>query len=156
MAAACSAQRHLEHRADNVSGPCLSSRRSKTNSPPNATWRYSRPEDCSRRRANIPEYRRQLRVILTVRQPLPVCPDQRTSSDRPGWSDSCQQRTCLQLRHSKTANNSLAIFRSTVSDPDSNRSNTGCKSGLASSFRFCLIRSFARSMVVRNSHASAP
>src|ERR1700720_172053 len=25
--------------------------------------------------------------------PLPLCPNQRTSSDRPGWSGSCQQRT---------------------------------------------------------------
>jgi hypothetical protein len=56
----------------------------------------------------------------------------------------------------KTANNLLPIFRSAVSDPCSNRSNTGCRSALASSFLFCLARRFARSMAVRNSHASAP
>jgi hypothetical protein len=33
------------------------------------------------------------RVALTVGGPLPVCPDQRTSSDRPDWSASCHQRT---------------------------------------------------------------
>jgi hypothetical protein len=32
------------------------------------------------------------RVILTGYQPLPVYPDQRTSSDRPGWSGSCHDR----------------------------------------------------------------
>jgi hypothetical protein len=30
---------------------------------------------------------------LTLCRRLPVCPDQRTSSDWPGWSVSCQQRT---------------------------------------------------------------
>jgi hypothetical protein len=30
------------------------------------------------------------RVVLIMRQPLPVFPDQRTSSDRLGWSVSCQ------------------------------------------------------------------
>src|SRR6202022_3580032 len=32
-------------------------------------------------------------VGLTLRPSLPVYPDQRTSSDRPNWSGSCQQRT---------------------------------------------------------------
>jgi hypothetical protein len=39
--------------------------------------------------------RRQLRVksaVSTLCQPLPVYPDQRTSSDRPSWSGWCQKR----------------------------------------------------------------
>jgi hypothetical protein len=36
---------------------------------------------------------RVIRVVLTVGQPLPVYPDQRTSSDRRGWSGSCQSAT---------------------------------------------------------------
>jgi len=31
-----------------------------------------------------------IRVVVTMRRILPVCPSQRTSSDRPGWSGSCQ------------------------------------------------------------------
>src|SRR5713226_3578912 len=34
---------------------------------------------------------RLIRVVLTVAQPLPACPEQRTSSGRPGWSGSCQK-----------------------------------------------------------------
>jgi hypothetical protein len=33
------------------------------------------------------------RAVLTFCQRLPVCPEQRTSSGRPGWSGSCQQAT---------------------------------------------------------------
>jgi hypothetical protein len=33
------------------------------------------------------------RVVLTVVRSLPVYPDKRTSSDRPGMSGWCQQRT---------------------------------------------------------------
>jgi hypothetical protein len=33
------------------------------------------------------------RVSLSACRLLPVCPDQRTSSDQPGWSVSCQLRT---------------------------------------------------------------
>src|SRR5882724_3673413 len=33
------------------------------------------------------------RVGSTVCQTLPVCPDQRTSTDLPGWSGSCQHAT---------------------------------------------------------------
>jgi hypothetical protein len=33
-----------------------------------------------------------IRVDLTIDQPLPIYPDQRTSSDRPDWSGSCQER----------------------------------------------------------------
>ena len=36
--------------------------------------------------------RRVNRVILTVRRRLPVYPEQRTSSDRPDWSGSCQEQ----------------------------------------------------------------
>src|SRR5450631_2198147 len=32
-------------------------------------------------------------AALTLGQPLPVYPEQRTTSDRPGWSGSCQERT---------------------------------------------------------------
>jgi hypothetical protein len=38
------------------------------------------------------------RAGLTLCQPLPVYPDQRTSSDRSGWSGSCQNRTFGQQR----------------------------------------------------------
>jgi len=31
------------------------------------------------------------RAVSTVCQTLPVCPDQGTSTDLPGWSGSCQQ-----------------------------------------------------------------
>jgi len=31
-------------------------------------------------------------AVLTVRRPLPVYPDKRTSSDRSSWSGSCQMR----------------------------------------------------------------
>src|SRR5207244_1653128 len=34
-----------------------------------------------------------------IGQPLPVYPEQRTSSDRPGWSVSCHQRTSLLFDH---------------------------------------------------------
>jgi hypothetical protein len=34
-----------------------------------------------------------IRVVLTTCRPLPVYPDQRTSTDRSGWSGSCQFRT---------------------------------------------------------------
>lgn len=34
------------------------------------------------------------RVGLTLGQPLPVYPYERTSLDRPGWSGSCQHQTC--------------------------------------------------------------
>jgi hypothetical protein len=33
------------------------------------------------------------RVVLTASQPLPVYPDQRTSSDRPGMSGWCHKQT---------------------------------------------------------------
>jgi hypothetical protein len=36
-------------------------------------------------------------VVLTVCQPLPVYPDQRTSTDLPGWSGSCQEETLARL-----------------------------------------------------------
>jgi hypothetical protein len=36
------------------------------------------------------------RVTLTVGRPLPIYPDQRTSSDRPGMSGWCQERSCAR------------------------------------------------------------
>jgi hypothetical protein len=33
------------------------------------------------------------RAVLTLNRPLPVYADERTSSDRPGWSGSCQEET---------------------------------------------------------------
>jgi hypothetical protein len=43
------------------------------------------------------------RVTLTVGRPLPVHPDQRTSSDRPGMSGWCQFRKSSQPSHAKPA-----------------------------------------------------
>jgi hypothetical protein len=42
---------------------------------------------------------------LTVGPPLPVYPDQRISSDLPGWSGPCQQATSHAQSDSKEAAN---------------------------------------------------
>jgi hypothetical protein len=49
------------------------------------------------------------RVTLTVGRPLPVYPDQRTSSDRPGVSGWCQEETpALQKRCGDSTNDEAA------------------------------------------------
>src|ERR1700704_1214262 len=40
-----------------------------------------------------------IRVGLTLYPPLPVSPEQRTSTERSGWSGSCQQATSGRGRH---------------------------------------------------------
>ena len=72
------------------------------------------------------------RVVLTVTQPVPVFPDQRTSSDKLGWSVSCHKPT-------------LCIARARSTRPLLAKTNADAKSTLAfvlmeASRRLCLSR----------------
>jgi hypothetical protein len=63
------------------------------------------------------------RVVLTIDQPLPVYPDQRTSPDQPVWSVSCQWATShdwsdnekgQQLRRPVSAGGHMTFFVNAV------------------------------------------
>ena len=75
------------------------------------------------------------RVTLTVRRSLPVYPDQRTSSNRPGMSGWCQQRTYRRPASLSSSRSCLAEMRSAEPKPSVKRPKTGLRQAMASASR---------------------